>query len=72
MTDICFLPQNIRALRRSKNLTQRELAKVLLVSYQAISAWERGQSMPDLPNTLRIANYFGITMDQLLSQPEER
>ena len=59
---------NIRKFRKKKGMTQRMLAQKLLVSYQAISAWERGQSFPDLPNAIRIARFFGVTLDQLIEE----
>jgi len=59
---------NIRKYRKKMGMTQRMLAQKLLVSYQAISAWERGQSFPDLPNAIRIARFFGVTLDQLIEE----
>ena len=68
MTDINHIGINIRTLREKKGLTQRALADGVLVSFQAISAWERGLSVPDLENAVRIAQYFGVSVDALLSQ----
>ena len=62
MGDINQIGRNIRALRENSNLTQRDLADRLAVSFQAISAWERGISLPDLENTIRIAEYFGVSV----------
>lgn len=67
MTDISQIGSNIRALREKKGLTQRALADNVLVSFQAISAWERGLSVPDLENAVRLAQYFGVSVDTLLS-----
>ena len=52
-------------------LTQRALADGVLVSFQAISAWERGLSIPDLENAVRIANYFGVALDALLAESDQ-
>lgn len=68
MTDISQIGSNIRAFREKKGLTQRALADSVLVSFQAISAWERGLSVPDLENAVRLAEYFGVSVDALLSQ----
>ncbi len=68
MADIGQIGRNIRALREKKGLTQRALADSVLVSFQAISAWERGLSIPDLENAVRLANYFGVSVDALLTQ----
>ena len=56
MADISQIGSNIRILREKRGLTQRALADDMLVSFQAISAWERGQSIPDLENVVRIAD----------------
>lgn len=68
MADIAQIGGNIRAFREKKGLTQRALADNVLVSFQAISAWERGLSIPDLENAVRLAEYFGVSVDTLLSQ----
>ena len=70
MPNITCLAPNIRAYRKQKKLTQKGLANALWVSYQTISAWERGQSIPDLMNTIQLADFFGISLDQLLSPLE--
>lgn len=51
--------------RKKRNLTQEELAMLLGVSAQAVSNWERG-GYPDITMLPNIANYFGITIDELL------
>lgn len=68
MANISQIGSNIRAFREKKGLTQRALADNVLVSFQAISAWERGLSIPDLENAVRIAQYFGVSVDALLTE----
>ena len=68
MADISQIGANIRNFREKKGLTQRALADNVLVSFQAISAWERGLSIPDLENAVRLADYFGVSVDALLTQ----
>lgn len=68
MANISQIGSNIRAFREKKGLTQRALADNVLVSFQAISAWERGLSVPDLENAVRIAEYFGVSVDALLTE----
>ncbi len=55
----------IRRLRKERNLTQEELAKLLHVSGQAISRWENGTGMPDISQIVPIASVFGVSTDVL-------
>lgn len=71
MADISQIGANIRTFREKMGLTQRALADGVLVSFQAISAWERGLSIPDLENAVRIANYFGVALDALLAESDQ-
>lgn len=57
----------IRELRMSHNLTQADLGKIVGVSMQAVSKWERG-GIPDIEILISIAKHFGVTMDELLGQ----
>ena len=67
MIDLELLGNHIRELRHKKGLTQSEFADILSVSFQAVSNWERGITPPDIENLVRIASYFGILVDSLLS-----
>lgn len=57
----------ISELRRNKDYTQGELANLLNVSHQAVSKWERGESLPDIGLLPELASLLGITIDALLS-----
>jgi len=59
------LDETILRCRRERNLTQEELAAALGVSPQSISNWEHG-GYPDIELLPSIANYFGITVDELI------
>ena len=71
MADLTQIGKNIRNYRIREGLTQRALADNVMVSFQAISAWERGLSVPDLENAIRLANYFGVSVDALFVESEK-
>lgn len=56
----------IKKLRRSREMTQEELAELLSVSPQAVSRWENDVAMPDISMIPIICNIFEITSDELL------
>lgn len=60
------LGQRIVQNRKRKNLTQDQLAEQLGVTPQAVSKWENNQSCPDIATLPKLANIFGITVDELL------
>lgn len=70
MADITGIGRAIRYYREMHGVSQKVLADRLFVSCQAISAWERGQSLPDLENCVNLAAYFGIPVDALLAGAE--
>ena len=58
--------QRIASKRRELNMTQSNLADQLLVSYQAISNWERGNTLPDIEKLPQLATIFQLSIDELL------
>ena len=66
MTKLNALGNNIKKYRKRQNLTQVQLAEKLLVSYQAISNWERGLKYPDLENAYKLAEIFRVSLDALV------
>lgn len=71
MLDIKTLGANIRDLRVKHKLTQSEFAKMLDVSFQAVSNWERGVAPPELENLTNISSCFGVLVDELLCPKNE-
>lgn len=61
-----MLNENIKALRKTKGLTQDELAIRLNVVRQTISKWEKGLSVPDAEMLQKIAEVFEVNVSQLL------
>lgn len=63
--------QNLIKLRKSKNLTQLQLAEKLNYSDKAISKWEVGSVLPDVETLSHIAEFFGLTVNDLIYKKKE-
>lgn len=63
--------RKISELRRERNMTQMELADQMGISFQAVSNWERGNSMPDISKLPELAGLFGVSIDELLGEKSE-
>ncbi len=66
------LGNNIRQLRRRDKRTQEALAEALGVTAQAVSRWESGGCYPDMNLIPSIANYFGVSIDELFGYTNQR
>ena len=62
--------EKLQELRKRKELTQEELAEKLYVSRTAVSKWESGRGYPSIDSLKAIAEFFSITVDELLSSNE--
>lgn len=67
-----IVAENLSAMRKEHHLTQLQLAELLHYSDKAVSKWERGESLPDLIVLKQIADLYHVTLDDLVSSPEER
>lgn len=56
----------VKTLRKRKGITQRELAEQLQVSFQTISKWENGITLPDISYLPKLAEFFDVSTDVLL------
>ena len=59
--------EKLQELRRSKGLTQEELAEKLYVSRTAVSKWESGRGYPNIESLKEISTFFSVSIDELLS-----
>lgn len=66
MFDTMRIARTIRDARISRNMTQMNLADAMQVSYQAVSNWERGNSMPDIAKLEQLCQVLGIKLEDLL------
>lgn len=57
----------ISKMRKAKGWTQMELADQLFVSFQAVSNWERGETMPDISKLMALSELLGVSIDELLN-----
>ncbi len=62
--------ENIRRMRRQRDLTQEQLADRLGVTYQSVSRWENGSAYPDMELLPAISDIFSVSVDELLGIPE--
>ncbi len=65
------LSKNIITLRKEKKLTQLELANKLNYSDKSVSKWENGDTVPDIEVIKRLADFFNVTVDNLIGSPEK-
>ena len=61
-----MLSENIKLLRKEHKISQAALAKELNITQQAVQKWEKGKSDPDIDMLKKIAQYFNVTVDDLL------
>ena len=64
------LAEKILSLRTQRGMSQDDLAEKLEVSRQSVSKWETAQSTPDLDKIIKLANLFGVTVDELVRDGE--
>ena len=62
--------EKLQELRKSRGLTQEELAEKLFVSRTAISKWESGRGYPSIDSLKEITRFFSVTIDDLICSDE--
>ena len=65
-----LIGERIKKYRKNKEMTQDALAQALTVSPQSISKWECGEGYPDITLLPAIANFFEVTVDELIGNDE--
>ena len=61
-----MIAKNLKYLRKVTGQSQEEVAGMLGVSRQTVAKWENGESMPDLVNSMALADLYGVTLDDLV------
>ena len=67
-----IIAENLGYYRRQKGLTQAALAEKLNYSDKSVSKWERGDGLPDVMVLYRLAEYYGVTLNDLVTPPDQR
>ena len=62
------LAENLKFFRKKSGISQEELAEICQVSRQAIAKWENGESIPTLENLVFWADYYKISLDELVGR----
>lgn len=66
------LSERLTELRKEKNLSQAELADALNISRQSVSLWENGSTVPALDKLQFLAEFYGVTLDELFCSVEKK
>lgn len=62
--------EKLQELRKSRSMTQEELAEALFVSRTAVSKWESGRGYPSIDSLKAISRFFSVTIDDLICSDE--
>lgn len=68
---IILFAQNLKTLRKAHGLTQIAFAQQFHIANGTIAMWETGKREPDFATTMRIADFFGVSVDYLLGRDEK-
>ena len=67
-----YIGENIKRLRTGKQITQEQLSVAMGVSCAAVSKWERENTLPDISLLPLLANYFDVSIDELMGYDSAR
>ena len=67
-----LLKERLRELRKEKSETQVQVAADVGIAEQQYQTYERGSNLPNLENTWKLADHFGVSIDYLVGRSEER
>lgn len=64
------LPENLKTFRKDYGYTQKELAEALGIKYQSYQAYERGIALPTLKHFIEIAEFYEVSLDELIGRED--
>ncbi len=62
------ISKSLKLIREGENITQSQLAKETGIKQQSISRWERGERLPNILDLVKLANYYKISVDELIGR----
>ncbi len=62
------LGENLKSLRMDRDMTQKDVGDLLRRTASNIASWERAERKPRLPEVLKLADYFGVAVDDLFDR----
>lgn len=62
-----MVKNNLKQIRKSKNISQEEVAQALHISRQSLSKWENQHCNPDLENLVALSKFYGVSIEALLN-----
>lgn len=63
--------ERLKLLRKSRNLTQQQIADLLFVNKSSVSRYESNSQLPETPQLQKLADYFEVSIDYLLGRNNE-
>ncbi len=66
--DSKLIGKYLQQKRKEKDFTQKDLADIMGVTFQAVSRWEKGDSIPDLDSLDNLAKFYKVSIDEILQR----
>lgn len=67
-----MITQSLKENRKSRNLTQVQLAQATQIPQSTISAWEKGVNIPNVADCIKLADFYEITLDELVGRDKKK
>ncbi len=61
----------LKDLRKERKMTQQNLAKVFHISQTSVSKYETGEAIPDLETVVKMADFFGVSLDEFINREKQ-
>ncbi len=61
----------LKNLRKERKMTQQNLAKVFHISQTSVSKYETGEAFPDLETVVKMADFFGVSLDEFINREKQ-